>query len=124
MVRSVVEVHSENTNILLSATSMTTTQLSQHVRDSVSTISPEKDTSAVASQAARSLALATPRPTLYFNYHVGECRDLIFGVSLVDYATSRGLAEGEIPRVVKLSIEEIEKRGLDSEGIYRVHDLC
>ena len=30
-------------------------------------------------------------PTLYHNYIVGECCDLIFGTSLVDYATSRGM---------------------------------
>ncbi len=66
------------------------------------------------------MVLATPRPTLYYNFYVGECKDLIFGVSLVDYATARGLSDGEVTKVVKLSVAEIDKRGLDSEGIYRV----
>ena len=56
---------------------------------------------------------------LYYNYHVGECRDLIFGVSLADYATARG-SENDVPIVLRLCIEEIDKRGLDAEGIYRV----
>lgn len=57
---------------------------------------------------------------LYHNYHVGDCPDLCFGVALVDYATSRNLPEGETPKIVQLCIAEIEKRGLDTEGIYRV----
>ena len=68
----------------------------------------------------RLLASATPKPHYYQHYAVGECRDLIFGVSLVDYATAKGLAEGEIPKIVRLCIKEVEERGLDAEGIYRV----
>ena len=45
---------------------------------------------------------------------------MIFGVSLVDYTTSRGLPDGSIPKLVHICIEEVEKRGLNSEGIYRV----
>lgn len=52
--------------------------------------------------------------------YVGECRDLIFGVSLVDYATARGLPEGEVPKIIRICIQDIEQRGLDAEGIYRV----
>lgn len=33
-------------------------------------------------------------PILYFNYYVGDSKDLIFGTSLVDYATTRGLVPG------------------------------
>lgn len=51
---------------------------------------------------------------------MGDCSDLVFGVSLVDYATARGLPEGDIPKLVKLCIAEVDKRGLSSEGIYRV----
>ena len=35
-----------------------------------------------------SLALSIPPLTLCFNYDVGECSDLVFGVSLEDYATA------------------------------------
>ena len=68
----------------------------------------------------RLLTLATPKPQYYENFVVGECRDLIFGVSLVDYATAKGLGEGDVPKIVRICIKEIEQRGLDAEGIYRV----
>jgi len=68
----------------------------------------------------QSLASSIPNPIPYHNFYVGECRDLIFGFSLQDYATSRDLPEGEIPKIVRICIEEADRRGLDSEGIYRV----
>ena len=61
-----------------------------------------------------------PRRVLYTNYYVGDCNDLIFGVSLVDYATSRGLQDGQIPKIVRICIQEVEARGMNTEGIYRV----
>ena len=96
------------------------TQLAQHARSMVDRISPERDTTILTANIPKSFALAVPKPIMYYNYHVGECKDLIFGVTLADYATARGLAEGEIPKIVKLCIEYIDERGLDSEGIYRV----
>ena len=69
---------------------------------------------------AQSLAASIPIPIPYHNFYVGECKDLIFGFSLQDYATARDLPEGEIPKIVKICIEEVDKRGLDAEGIYRV----
>jgi len=68
----------------------------------------------------QSLASSIPTPILYHNFYVGECKDLIFGFSLQDYATSRDLPEGEIPKIVRICIEEVDKRGLDAEGVYRV----
>jgi hypothetical protein len=73
----------------------------------------------LAASLRRSLALSIPTPTLYYNYQVGECQDLIFGVSLADYATARG-SENDIPKILRICIDEIDKRGLDAEGIYRV----
>lgn len=67
-----------------------------------------------------SLAASIPRKVLYDNYIVGECADMIFGVSLLDYASSRGLREGEVPKLVDMCIGEVERRGLGVEGIYRV----
>lgn len=49
---------------------------------------------------------------------------MIFGFSLQDYATARDLPEGEIPKIVRICIEEVDRRGLDSEGIYRVSPPC
>jgi hypothetical protein len=67
----------------------------------------------------RSLASAIPDPILYEHGQVGECNDLIFGFSLVDYATAKGLPEGAVPKIIRICIEEIDKRGLEIEGIYR-----
>ena len=99
---------------------MTQAQLGEHARKVVDKISPEKDVSLLTANIPRLLALATPKPQYYENFVVGECRDLIFGVSLVDYATAKGLGEGDVPKIVRICIKEIEQRGLDAEGIYRV----
>jgi hypothetical protein len=99
---------------------MTQTQLSEHARSMVTKISPEKDVSLVTTHIPRALTSLIPKPIFYYNYNVGECSDLIFGVSLVDYATSRGLGETEIPKIMRICIQEIDERGLESEGIYRV----
>jgi hypothetical protein len=103
-----------------SATTMTQTQLSGHARKAVDKISSEKDVSRLSSNITRALASAIPKPTLYYNYSLGECADLIFGTSLVDYATARGLADGDAPKIVRICIHEVDTRGLDCEGIYRV----
>ncbi|KAI0793371.1 hypothetical protein C8Q75DRAFT_848735 [Abortiporus biennis] len=104
----------------LIATTVSQTQLHSRARKLIDTINPEKDASSVALKIPVLLANATPQPSFYYNYTVGECRDLIFGVSLVDYATSRGLQDGDVPKIVKLCIKEIEARGMEAEGIYRV----
>jgi hypothetical protein len=106
-----------------SATWTTQVQLSSHVRTFVDKISPEKDLGKVKSVIPRSLASAIPDPILYEHGQVGPCNDLIFGFSLVDYATSKAIQEGEIPKILRICIEELDKRGLDNEGIYRVSPL-
>lgn len=86
-------------------------------------ISPDKDVAKIKTQIPRSLASAIPEPILYEHGLVGECNDLIFGFSLVDYATAKALPEGAIPKIVQICIEEVDRRGLESEGIYRVCEL-
>lgn len=103
------------------ATSTTVSHLATHVQDLLPHVSPQKDVSFLPSIKHRCLKQGLPRRTLYTNYYVGDCSDLVFGVSLVDYATSRGLQEGDIPKLVKICIAEVDKRGLLSEGIYRVN---
>jgi Rho GTPase-activating protein 12/27 len=93
--------------------------LASHTRSLIDNVSSETDTSILAASFRRSLALSIPPPILYYNYQVGECQDLIFGVSLADYATARG-NENDVPKVLRICIDEIDKRGLDAEGIYRV----
>ncbi|KAI0252694.1 hypothetical protein BJV78DRAFT_331476 [Lactifluus subvellereus] len=101
------------------ATYATQNCLAIHARSAVEKVSGETDTSILGASLRRSLALSIPQPTLYYNYHVGECQDLIFGVTLVDYATARA-SENEVPKTLRICIDEVDKRGLDAEGIYRV----
>ena len=105
---------------LCSAAAATQGQLSEHCGRMIEKVNPQRDTAVVAAHIPRLLAAATPKPVCYYNYNVGECKDLIFGVSLVDYATARGQSDGDIPKIVRMCIEDIDKRGLDAEGIYRV----
>ncbi|EJD55489.1 RhoGAP-domain-containing protein [Auricularia subglabra TFB-10046 SS5] len=104
----------------LLALAKTNVNFAEHASPLVAKISAEKDTERIHAMIPRSLAAATPKRVIYHNYHVGDCPDICFGISLVDYATSRNLAEGEIPRIVQLCIADIEQRGLDAEGIYRI----
>ncbi|KAG6837886.1 hypothetical protein H0H93_013039 [Arthromyces matolae] len=104
----------------MTATSSTQTQLATHSRSIVNGISPERDVNKLRAYIPRSMASAIPEPTLYHHGTVGLCNDLIFGFSLVDYATSKGLQDGEIPKIVRICIQEIDRRGLESEGLYRV----
>ncbi|KAG1757960.1 hypothetical protein EDB19DRAFT_1660019 [Suillus lakei] len=115
-VKNVLEKYLDN----MTATTTTQTQLSSHGRSVVDKISPEKDVSLVTTFIPRSLASAIAKPILYYNYNVGECNDLIFGISLVDYATAKGLGEGDVPKILRICIEEVDQRGLDAEGIYRL----
>ena len=98
----------------------TNLQLASHGAQQVEKISTSRDMKGVNAYIAQSLASSIPSPILYRNFYVGECRDLIFGFNLQDYATARDLPEGEIPKIVRICIEEVDKRGLDAEGIYRV----
>jgi hypothetical protein len=109
-------------NPACSATFATQNHLATNARSVVEKVSSETDTSLLAASLRRSLAVSTPPPTLYYNYHVGECQDLLFGVTLVDYATARG-SENDVPKIIKICIEEVDRRGLDAEGIYRVSVL-
>lgn len=106
-----------------SATCATQTQLAGHARSIVNKISPERDVAKVKANIPRSLASAIPEPILYQHGQVGSCNDLIFGISLVDYATAKGLQDGEIPKIIRICIKEIDRRGLDCEGIYRVGSI-
>lgn len=96
------------------------TQLSTHTRSVIDKANPSQDREAISQFNARALAMAIPQRVVYVNYYVGDCPDLLFGINLTDYATTRGLNEGEIPKIVRLCITEIDARGLDAEGIYRV----
>ncbi|KAK7058359.1 hypothetical protein VNI00_001993 [Paramarasmius palmivorus] len=115
-VKKVLEKYTDN----MTATYATQTQLASHARNVVGKISSEKDKAKIAAFVPKSLASAIPDPILYHNCIVGECHDLIFGFSLLDYARTKSLPDGEVPRILRLCIAEIDKRGLEAEGIYRV----
>ncbi|KAI9456970.1 Rho GTPase activation protein [Lactarius psammicola] len=74
------------------------------------------DTSDLRAAFRRALSYSIPPPTLYRNYRSGVYSDLIFGVPLADVKTN----EDNVPKVMGMCIEEIEKRGLNTKGIYLV----
>lgn len=100
------------------AVGTTQSELCQHSRAMVDRI----DTSGAAFNAhiPRFLSETCPESVFYHNSISGECRDLIFGTSIIDYATARDLSEGDIPKIIRLCIEDIDRRGLEAEGIYWV----
>jgi hypothetical protein len=102
------------------ATHTTQSQLYNHCQTAVDSISPEKDMLKHKPQFLRSLNMSIPEPTHYQHGGVGICKDLIFGFSLLDYATDKNLQDGQIPKVVQICIREVDRRGLEAEGIYRV----
>ncbi|KAI9011876.1 hypothetical protein CLU79DRAFT_771676 [Phycomyces nitens] len=62
--------------------------------------------------------LPNPQPVYYINRRVGLCKDLIFGISLVEYAQMRGRAP---PLIVLKCIDAVERLGgMEREGIYRM----
>jgi hypothetical protein len=74
------------------------------------------DTSDLRASFRRALSFSIPPLILYRDYRPGGYSNLIFGVPLVDYATS----EGNVPKVMRMCMEEVEKRGLDIDGLYPV----
>ncbi len=74
------------------------------------------DTSDLRASFRRALSFAIPPPALYRNYHLGAYSNLIFGVPLSDCMTDGDYA----PKVIRMCIEEVEKRGLNAHEIYSV----
>jgi hypothetical protein len=64
----------------------------------------------------RALSFSTPPLTLFRNYRPGGYSNLIFGVPLVDHEMN----EDKVPKVMRICIDEVEKRGLDLDKIYSV----
>ncbi|KAH8989365.1 hypothetical protein EDB86DRAFT_3245232, partial [Lactarius hatsudake] len=72
------------------------------------------DTSDLRASFRRSLSFSIPPITLYRDCRPGAYSDLIFGVPLVDLETD----EDNVPKVMRMCIEEVEKRGLNIRNIY------
>lgn len=64
----------------------------------------------------RALRFSTPPFTIYRNYHPGAHSDSLFGAPLVDITTD----QDNIPKVIRMCIEEVEQRGLTTKKIYSV----
>ena len=64
----------------------------------------------------QALSFSIPSLTLYRNYCSDGYSNLIFGVPLV----ALGMNEEKVPKVMRMCIEEVEKRGLDIDKIYAV----
>ncbi|KAJ2963259.1 hypothetical protein NQZ79_g1694 [Umbelopsis isabellina] len=61
---------------------------------------------------------AIPSSIFYHNYYAGESKDLLFGISLVEYANAH---RRTVPLIVIKCIEAIERLGgTKREGIYRI----
>ncbi|KAG8831371.1 hypothetical protein FRC17_003252 [Serendipita sp. 399] len=112
----IVERYADN----LTATNATGSQVSTGLHGLAHQIHPSQDLQHLRQLTSKTLAAAIPKPILYQNFQVGECKDMIFGISLVDYASSRGLRDHELPKIVSLCVADIEARGLRTEGVYRL----
>ena len=77
---------------------------------------PGTDTSNLKATFCRDLSFSIPPLTLYRIYRPGAYSNLFFGVPLVDLTTS----EDNVPKAMRICIEEVEKRGLNTHDIYCV----
>jgi hypothetical protein len=76
------------------------------------------DTSDLKASFRVALSSSIPLPTLYRNYRPGAYSNLIFGVPLVDLAVETN--EDNVPKLMRMCMEEVEKRGLNTDKIYSV----
>jgi hypothetical protein len=75
-----------------------------------------RDTSDLRASLHRAHSHSIPPPALYRNYRPGAGSKLIFGVPLVELETD----PDNVPKVMRMCMEEVEKRDLNSRGIYWV----
>ena len=90
--------------------------LSRSTLAKVETTLAGADTSNLKASFRRALSCSIPPPALYRNHHPGACSDLMFGVPLVELETS----QDNVSRVMRMCIEEVEKRGLNTKKIHSV----
>ncbi|KAH9029686.1 hypothetical protein EDB85DRAFT_2147170 [Lactarius pseudohatsudake] len=72
------------------------------------------DTSGLRASFGHALSFSIPPLTHYCNYRPNAYSNLIFGVPLVNLTAN----QDNVPKVIRLCIEEVEKRGLNTKGIY------
>ncbi|KAF7728282.1 hypothetical protein EC973_006456 [Apophysomyces ossiformis] len=89
----------------------------QSMQANVSAINPEEERR-VFDEALKAQNFPEVLPIYYIHHQLGICKDLIFGMSLLEYAQQRGRSP---PLIVIKCIEAIERLGgLQKEGIYRI----
>ncbi|GAA5896218.1 hypothetical protein JCM6882_008521 [Rhodosporidiobolus microsporus] len=90
--------------------------IGEHVKPEIGKIEAERD----AEQFFATIQDSAPQepPVYYVNAFVGECRTLLFGVSLQDYHAKHPALL--VPLIVQRCITNVDSHGLDNEGIYRV----
>ncbi len=74
------------------------------------------DTSGLRASLGHALSFSIPPLTLYCNYRPDTYSDLVFGVPLVNLKIN----QDNVPKVMRMCIEEVEKRGLNTHKIYSV----
>ncbi|KAH9055026.1 Rho GTPase activation protein, partial [Lactarius vividus] len=74
------------------------------------------DASGLRASFDHALSFSIPPLTLYCNYRPNAYSNLIFGVPLVNLTTNQDY----VPNVIRMCIEEVEKRGLNAHKIYSV----
>ena len=89
--------------------------LAMNTRAEVEKASAGTDTSDLRVSFRRALSFSIPPLAVYRNYRPGVYSDLIFGVPMVDLETS-----DNVPKIMRMCIEEVEKRGLNTNKIYSV----
>src|ERR1700735_539649 len=82
--------------------------LAMNIREEVERALAGTDTSSLRENFRRAHSFSIPPPALYRNTRPDVNSDLIFGVPLVDVKTN----EDNVPKVMRMCIEEVEKRGL------------
>ncbi|KAI9439451.1 Rho GTPase activation protein, partial [Lactarius psammicola] len=90
--------------------------LAKSTRAEVENVLAGTDTSDLRASFRRDLSFSIPPLTFYRNYRPGAYSDpdLIFGVPLVELKTD----QDNVPKVMRMCIEEVEKRGLNTNKIY------
>ncbi|KAH8996944.1 Rho GTPase activation protein [Lactarius hatsudake] len=94
-----------------------TTACTKHVNLAMSTSAEAlagTDASGLRATFGHALSISIPPLTLYCNYRPDVYSDLIFGVPLVNLSANQDC----VPKVIRMCIEEVEKRGLNAHKIY------
>ncbi|KAH9057732.1 hypothetical protein EDB87DRAFT_1832883 [Lactarius vividus] len=108
-------------DVLLRYVSGMTTACAMYNHDLTTNLRPEvdkalagTDTSNLKASFRHTFSSSVPPPALYLNYRLGAHSNLVFGALLRDCMT-----DGDcVPKVIRMCMEEVEARGLDTDEIY------